>query len=77
MKGPNIPPTLAMVLIKATPVAAAGPLKNVAGSAEMMPAGPHSTVAASMARKAKLGFVSMSLAMTPRETVARTNGTVA
>ena len=38
MKGPSMPPTLAMELISATPMAAAGPVRKVAGSAEMMPA---------------------------------------
>ena len=38
MKGPSIPPMLAMLLMRATPIAAAGPLRNVAGRAEMIPA---------------------------------------
>ena len=38
MKGPSMPPTLAMELMSATPMAAAGPVRKVAGSAEMMPA---------------------------------------
>ena len=44
MKGPSMPPTLAMELMSATPMAAAEPLRKVAGSAEMMPAslGPTS-----------------------------------
>jgi len=75
MKGPSIPPMLAMLLIKATPMAAAGPLRKVAGSAEMMPAGPHSTVAHSMARNAVAGLVSMSADMVPRARVAITKGT--
>lgn len=77
MKGPSIPPMLAMEFIRATPVAAAGPLRNVAGRAEMMPAGPQRTVAASIDMKAMLGFVSISVDMKPSATVASTNGAVA
>lgn len=77
MKGPSMPPMLAIELMRATPVAAAGPLKKVAGRAEMMPAGPHSTVAISIARKAAVGFSSISAAMTASATVAKTNGMVA
>ena len=71
-----MPPTFAMELMSATPVAAAGPLRNIAGSALMMPAGPHNTVAPSMAAKAPTGLLSISQAIVPRENVASTNGTV-
>lgn len=72
-----MPPMFAMELMSATPVAAAGPVRNVAGSAEMMPAGPHKTVAVSKARNAVLGWSSTKLAITANATVAITKGIVA
>lgn len=77
IKGPNMPPILAMEFMRATPVAAAGPLRKVAGSAEIIPAGPHNTVAARSDTKAALGCLSISADMKLSAIVATTKGKVA